>query len=156
MRNSHTHRNLFYHEDYPDSIPNFADRSIHPALARELAFEASRVLPILGDPTPGLVRSFSENLVWELRESPRPVVNLWTRMTVSEDRELHSYVVGGAGRAVWLVFRGSAPVSPLIWERAVNGTLGLFGGGLVLWRTMGIVGEPAGVGFALQARGSRA
>ena len=95
MRNSHTHRNLFYHEDYPDSIPNFADRSIHPALARELAFEASRVLPILGDPTPGLVRSFSENLGWELRESPRPVVNLWTRMTVSEGQELHSYVVGG-------------------------------------------------------------
>ena len=95
MRNSHTHRNLFYHEDYPDSIPNFADRSIHPALARELAFEASRVLPILGDPTPGLVRSFSENLGWELRESPRPAVNLWTRMMVSEGREIHSYAVGG-------------------------------------------------------------
>ena len=51
-------------------------------------------------------------------------------------------------------FQGFGSESRLIWERVVNGTLGVFGGGVGFWRTMGIVGEPAGAGVALRARGS--
>ena len=46
-------------------------------------------------------------------------------------------------------FQGFGFVGRLIWERVVNGTLGVFGSGVGFWRTMGIVGEPAGAGFPL-------
>ena len=98
VRENHTHRGLFYFEGYPDGVPNFADRSIYPDLAREMAFEASEVMPLLGDPSPAMVRSFARALGWELRDSEGPVVNLWTRFTVLEDGESHVFVVGGVMR----------------------------------------------------------
>ena len=95
VRTTHTHRELFYYGDYPDSIPNFSDRSIYLMLSRELAFEAASSLPLLGDPTPAMINAFSRNLGWELRDSLEPVVNLWTTFTVRREGEFHTYAVGG-------------------------------------------------------------
>ncbi len=95
VRESHSHRDLFYYGEYPDSIPNFSDGSIHPLLSRELAFEASAVLPFLGDPTPAMINAFSRDLGWELRDSPGPVVNLWTTFVVRREGLFYSYAVGG-------------------------------------------------------------
>ena len=60
-----------------------------------MVFEATRVLPILGEPTPAMVDVFEKHLGWELRDSSRPVVNLWTTFIVSEKGEHHVYSVGG-------------------------------------------------------------
>ena len=95
VRETHTHRNLFFYGDYPEGIENFSDRSIYRSLAREMVFEATRVLPLLGEPTPAMVDAFEKHLGWELRDSSRPVVNLWTTFIVSEKGEHHVYSVGG-------------------------------------------------------------
>ena len=95
VRESHTHRNLFFYSDYPEGVLNFSDRSIYPSLAQEMVFEAVDTLSLLGEPTPAMVEVFAEHLGWELRDSPRPVVNLWTTFTLSEAGEVHVYSVGG-------------------------------------------------------------
>ena len=95
VREGHTHRNLFFYGDYPEGIANFSDRSIYRSLAREMVFEATRVLPLLGEPTPAMVDVFEKHLGWELRDSSRPVVNLWTTFIVSEKGEHHVYSIGG-------------------------------------------------------------
>ena len=95
VRETHTHRNLFFYDGYPDSVLNFADKSIYPALAREMVFEATRVLPLLGEPTPAMVEIFTKQLGWELRDSSRPVVNLWATFIISEKGEHHVYAIGG-------------------------------------------------------------
>ena len=95
VRKSHPHRDLFYFSEYPDSIPNFFDRSIYHYLSRELVFESVFLLPLLGEPTPAMVNSFSRKLGWELRDSPEPVVNLWTTFTVRREGGFHTYAVGG-------------------------------------------------------------
>ena len=38
---------------------------------------------------------FSRDLGWELRDSPRPAVNLWTTFTVRRDGQFYIYAVGG-------------------------------------------------------------
>ena len=63
---------------------NFVDRSIYGALARELAFGAVELMPVLGEVTPSLVRSMADNLGWELRNSPGAVVNVWSTLSVSD------------------------------------------------------------------------
>ena len=98
VRESHSHRDLFYYKLYPDTVPNFRDKTIYGALARELAFEAHEVMPVLGDPTPAVVRSFARNLGWELRDTVGPVVNLWTTFTLVRDGEDHRFAVGGVMR----------------------------------------------------------
>ena len=45
VRESHPHRDLFYFSEYPDSIPNFFDRSIYHYLSRELVFESVVLRP---------------------------------------------------------------------------------------------------------------
>ena len=95
VRESHTHRNLFFYGEYPDSVPNFADGSIYRPLAQEMVFEAVKTLPILGEPTPAMVDLFARRLGWELRDSPGPVVNLWTTFVVTTSGEQHIYSVGG-------------------------------------------------------------
>ena len=95
VRESHPHRDLFYFSEYPDSIPNFFDRSIYHYLSRELVFESALLLPLLGEPTPAMVNSFSRKLGWELRDSPEPVINLWTTFTVRREGGFHTYAVGG-------------------------------------------------------------
>ena len=65
VRETHTHRNLFFYDGYPVTVPNFADKSIYPALAREL------------------------------HDSSQPVVNLWSTFIVSEKGEHHVYAIGG-------------------------------------------------------------
>ena len=95
VRETHTHRELFYYGEYPDSISNFSDRSIYQMISRELAFEAASSLPLLGDPTPAMIGAFSRNLGWELRDSSEPAVNLWTTFTVRREGEFHTYAVGG-------------------------------------------------------------
>ena len=72
-----------------------ADKSIYRYLSRELVFESVRLLPLLGEPTPAMVNSFSRNLGWELRDSPEPVINLWTSFTVRREGGFHTYAVGG-------------------------------------------------------------
>ena len=54
-----------------------------------MVFEAVQVLPLLGEPTPAMVDIFGRSMGWELRDSTRPVVNLWTTFVVSEGGELH-------------------------------------------------------------------
>ena len=95
VRENHSHRDLFYYVDYPESVANFADRSIHGPLARELVFEAVAALPLLGQPTPAMIDAFSRDLGWELRDSPRPAVNLWTTFTVRREGQFYVYAVGG-------------------------------------------------------------
>ena len=57
VRETHTYRNLFFYDGYPDTVLNFVDKNIYPALAREMVFEATRVLPLPGEPTPAMVES---------------------------------------------------------------------------------------------------
>ena len=95
VRETHTHRNLFFYDDYPDAVPNFGDKSIYRSLAREMGFEATRVLPLLGEPTPAMVDIFTKHLGWELMDSSRPVVNLWSTFIISEKGEHHVYSIGG-------------------------------------------------------------
>ena len=95
VRENHSHRDLFYYADYPESLANFADGSIYRLLAREMLFEAVSVLPFLGEPTPAMMDTFSRDLGWELRDSPRPVVNLWTTFTVRREGQFYTYAVGG-------------------------------------------------------------
>ena len=98
VRESHTHRNLFYYEDYPDGIYNFADGSIYPDLARELAFEGVDLIKVLGEPYPEMVNVFVKNLGWELRDSVNPVVNVWTHILIVEDGVSSGFAVGGVMR----------------------------------------------------------
>ena len=82
VRETHSHRNLFFYSDYPGTIANFADGSIHDALAREMVFEATRE----DTAHPGMSRhrpwwiSLQSSLGWELRDSSgaggEPVVYL--------------------------------------------------------------------------------
>ena len=95
VRENHSHRDLFYYVDYPESVANCADRSIHGLLAREIVFEAVSALPLLGHPTPAMIDAFSRDLGWELRDSPRPAVNLWTTFTVRREGQFYVYAVGG-------------------------------------------------------------
>ena len=95
VRENHSHRDLFYYADYPESLANFADGSIYRLLAREMLFEAVSVLPFLGEPTPAMIDAFSRDLGWELRDSSRPAVNLWTTFTVRRDGQFYVYAVGG-------------------------------------------------------------
>ena len=95
VREGHTHRGVFYYDNYPDGVLNFPDESIYPALARELAFAAADVMPLLGDPTPAMVKTFSDNLGWEIRDSPEPLLNIWTKFTFEMEREDHTFAVGG-------------------------------------------------------------
>ena len=104
VRETHSHRNLFFYSDYPSTIQNFADGSIYDSLAREMVFEAVRMLPVLGEPTPAMVTLFKNKLGWELRDSVRPVVNVWTTFVLREEGEMHRYSVGG----VMLMGVGSA------------------------------------------------
>ena len=98
VRKSHSHRLLFYHEGYPEGIVNFGDKTIFRALARELAFEASDVMPVLGDPTPALVSALEDRLGWELRATEGPVVNVWSWVSLKKGREKHEFAVGGVMR----------------------------------------------------------
>ena len=60
-----------------------------------MGFEATRVLPLLGEPTPAMVDIFTKHLGWELMDSSRPVVNLWSTFIISEKGEHHVYSIGG-------------------------------------------------------------
>ncbi len=86
---------LFYQDSYPEGVRHFADGSIYPAIAREMAFEASDVLPVLGDPNPDMVQAFADNLGWELRNSESPVINVWTEFLVRDRLVTFRYSVGG-------------------------------------------------------------
>ena len=118
VRETHTHRNLFFYGDYPDTVLNFADMSIYPELAREMVFEATRVLPVLGDPTPAMVGIFTRQLGWELRDSSRPVVNVWSTFIVSEKGEQHVYAIGGVMLmgvgSVWLLSPLGSTLGPVL------------------------------------------
>ena len=65
------------------------------AIARDMAFEASEVLPILGDPNPDMVRAFTDNMGWELRNSESPMINVWTEFIVQERLTTFRYSAGG-------------------------------------------------------------
>ena len=98
VRESHTHRNLFYYQGYPEGVVNFGDESIFQPLAQELVFEATRVLPVLGEPTLAMVDAFRRDLGWELLNAPAPVVNVWTTFVLKTGGEVHRYAVGGVMR----------------------------------------------------------
>ena len=95
VRRSHPYATLFYPSEPLVGLPAFHDGSIVPALARELAFGASEVMPFLGDPTPALIGSFASQLGWELRPGTQPAVNLWTTFRFRDRETLHVYAVGG-------------------------------------------------------------
>lgn len=95
VRQNHSHRRLFYFSGYPSGVRNFYDGSIIPVLAREMAFEAVEVLPLLGSVTPGMVSSLAYGMGWELRDGPGAVVNLWSEFGLHVEGEVHRYVVGG-------------------------------------------------------------
>ena len=95
VREKHSHRGLFYYPGYPSDVPNFDDGSIFGPLSREMVFGAVDVLPLLGEPTPATIAAFQKNLGWELVDSPRPVVNLWTTFVLASGGEVFTYAVGG-------------------------------------------------------------
>ena len=95
LRDENPYSHLFYGDSYPESVLNFADGSIYPVIARELAFEASEVLPVLGEPNPAMVGAFADRMGWEMRNAETPVINIWTTFTVRERRESFTYAVGG-------------------------------------------------------------
>ena len=95
VRGEHSHRRLFYYDGYPAGIPNFHEGTIVPAIARDLAFEAVQVLPILGEVTPGLVTALTMTMGWELRPGPGARVNIWSEFQFDRGPDVHRYVVGG-------------------------------------------------------------
>ena len=98
VRENHGYRGLIYFEGYPDGIPNFYDGSLQRHLARELAFGAWRVMPMLGEPTPVVVDIIGSSLGWEVRNAPGAVVNVWSDFVLVRDEEEHRLVVGGVMR----------------------------------------------------------
>ena len=99
LKEGHPHRQLFYFELYPDSIPNFHDGSIRRHVAREMVFEAVDTLPLLGEPTPAMIEVFAERLGWSIRHPTEPVVNFWTTFEVRRGGgSVHAYAVGGVMR----------------------------------------------------------
>ena len=98
VRESHSHRNLFYYDGYPEGVLNFSDGSILRAAAQEMVFEAVEVLPLLGEPTPAMVDAFVRNMGWEIRPSRGAVVNLWTTFVLNRGPEVHTFAVGGVMR----------------------------------------------------------
>ena len=98
VRASHPYAPLFYYEEYPADVANFADGSMLDGLARELAYGASRVLEELGEPTPRVVHAFGGRLGWELRPGAEPVINVWTTFDFRSSQAVHVYAVGGVLR----------------------------------------------------------
>ena len=98
VRENHGYRGLIYYEGYPGGIPNFHDGSLQKHLARELAFGAWGVMPMLGEPTPVLVDLMEGALGWEVRNAPGAVVNVWSDFVLVRDEEEHRLVVGGVMR----------------------------------------------------------
>ena len=98
VRKKHSHRRLFYYDRYPEDVANFGDRSIYRGLARELAFEASEAVPVLGEPTPALVGALEDNLGWELRPAEGPLVNVWSWVYLNRGGGRHRFAVGGVMR----------------------------------------------------------
>ena len=105
VRASHPYRDVFYFRFFPDSVPGFYDESIYRQLARELAFEASDVMPVIGEPDPILIGQLRRNLGWQIRDPQRPVVNVWSLFTVTQGGFTHSFAVGGVNQ-----------LAPLSWE----------------------------------------
>ena len=95
FRGSNPYAPLFYRDSHPEGSLNFQDGSILLAIAREMSFEASEVLPVLGDPNPDMVRAFSDNMGWELRNDRMPVINVWTELSVRDRLSNFSYSIGG-------------------------------------------------------------
>ena len=98
VREAHPYRHLFYHRDYPEGVVNFSDGSIHRGLARELAFAGVRVMPMLEDPSPGMIDALTRSLGWEARDSPGPVINVWASFGLVEGGSVQSFAVGGVMR----------------------------------------------------------
>ena len=108
VRASHPYAPLFYYEEYPSDVMNFADGSMRERLARELAYAASEVMEDLGEPTPRVVQAFARRLGWELRRGDEPVINVWTTFEFRSARALHVYAVGGLLR-MEVVSRAAGP-----------------------------------------------
>lgn len=84
VRERHPYAPLVYYDDYREGIASFGDGGLQGDLARELAYEAYRLLPIIGSPTPQLVDLLESNLGWEFRDSEGPVMNIWSTFRISE------------------------------------------------------------------------
>ena len=127
VRESHSHRALFYYGDYPEGVSNFDDGSILGPLALNMVFEAAEVFPLLENPSPGLVDIVERNMGWELRSSDRPAVNLWSWFDLVEDGDRHRFAIGGvmvmdvgtrgSGEAVFDYLEPGSWVGPIVVER---------------------------------------
>ena len=95
MRRSHPHRELFFFEDYPEGVPNFADGSLQRDIGLELAFRAFELYPFLGEPTSDVVDLFASRMGWEIRDAAGPVVNVWTVYDLYADGQVQRFGVGG-------------------------------------------------------------
>ena len=84
VREQHPYAPLVYYDDYQEGISSFGAGSLQGDLARELAYEAYGLLPIIGSPTPQLVDLLDSNLGWEFRDAEGPVMNIWSTFRVSE------------------------------------------------------------------------
>ena len=84
LREQHPYAPLVYYDDYQDGISSFGAGSLQGDMARELAYEAYGLLPIIGSPTPQLVDLLESNLGWEFRDAAEPVMNIWSTFRVSE------------------------------------------------------------------------
>ena len=98
VRDRHPYARLFYRSDYPQGVPNFADQSIYGGIAREMAFAGVRSMPALEDPTPGMVDALRASLGWQLRDTPGPVINVWSSFTLLDGGSVHAFAVGGVMR----------------------------------------------------------
>ncbi len=100
LREVHPYREVFYYEHFPATVANFHDESIYQHLAREMAFEAADLLPVIGSPQPPLIQSIRANLGWQLRDEREPVINVWSTFIVLRDGFPHRFAVGGVNRLV--------------------------------------------------------
>ena len=96
VRKQNPYAPLFYYGSYPEEVPNFQAGTLQRQLARELAFEASRLMPVLGDPTPAMVGLMYSKLGWSIRNEKDPVINVWSTFTVTgREVGVQHFAVGG-------------------------------------------------------------
>lgn len=96
LRKVNPYSALFYYEEYPHELANFAEGSMQRELAVMLAFEAASLMPVLGSPTPAMVDLIEDKLGWAIRASDGPVINVWSEFDlVSRGVARQRFAVGG-------------------------------------------------------------
>ena len=93
LRVSHPYAGLFYEEDDPVALLNFAEGTMQGAIARRLAAGAVGAQPALGELGRRMEIYFEDNLAWEIRDQDLPVISIWLTYRVGGS-DPRAYAVG--------------------------------------------------------------